>query len=198
MLRRQESIQKIREGLPSWCDSEQTLALNQLKSNFPTLYNNLDLGHNETWTAFSRSSQCDHEFPLSISKKITPFQQVLVIQTLRPDRLQSAMEAFATRALGLKELSPATLNLKRLYSTDTLPTEAILVVISPGTDPSSQELQELADSVVGSDHYHQVAMGQGQADIAIQLLQDCSIKGEWLCLKNLHLVTTWLLTLEKS
>ena len=99
MLRRQESIQKIWEGLPSWCDSERILALNQLKSNFPTLYNNLDLGHNETWTAFSRSSQCDREFPLSISKKITPFQQVLVIQTLRPDRLQSAMEAFATKAL---------------------------------------------------------------------------------------------------
>ena len=197
MLHRQESVQKIREGLPSWCDSEQTLALNQLKSNFPTLYNNLDLGHKETWTAFSRSSQCDREFPLSISKKITPFQQLLVIQTLRPDRLQSAMEAFATRALGLKELSPATLNLKRLYSTDTLPTEPILVVISPGADPS-QELQELADSVVGSDHYHQVAMGQGQADIAIQLLRDCSMKGEWLCLKNLHLVTTWLPTLEKE
>ena len=71
------------------------------------------------------------------------------------------------------------------------------MVISPGADPS-QELQELADSVVGSDHYHQVAMGQGQADIAIQLLRDCSIKGEWMCLKNLHLVTTWLLTLEKE
>ena len=197
MLHRQESIQKIQEGLPSWCDSERTLALNQLKSNFPTLYNNLDLGHKETWTAFSRSSQCDREFPLGISKKITPFQQLLVIQTLRPDRLQSAMEAFATRALGLKELSPATLNLRRLYSTDTLPTEPILVVISPGADPS-QELQELADSVVGSDHYHQVAMGQGQADIAIQLLRDCSMKGEWLCLKNLHLVTTWLPTLEKE
>ena len=41
-------------------------------------------------------------------------------------------------------------------------------------------------------------MGQGQADIVIQLLQDCSIKGEWLCLKNLHLVTTWLPTLEKE
>ena len=57
MLHRQESIQKIQEGLPSWCDSERTLALNQLTSNFPTLYNNLDLGHKETWTAFSCSSQ---------------------------------------------------------------------------------------------------------------------------------------------
>ena len=40
-------------------------------------------------------------------------------------------------------------------------------------------------------------MGQGQAEIAIQLLHDCAMNGEWLCLKNLHLVTTWLPSLEK-
>jgi len=40
-------------------------------------------------------------------------------------------------------------------------------------------------------------MGQGQADIALQQLRDCARDGEWLCLKNLHLVTAWLPTLEK-
>jgi len=171
--------------------------VNHLQANFPTLYNNLDLGNTESWTTFSRSSHCDREIPPNVLKRITPFQQVLVIQTLRPDCLQSAMEQFTTRALGLKEISPTTLNFKRLYTTDTLPTEPILIVISPGADPS-QELQEVADSIVGNDHYHQVAMGQGQAGVAIQLLRDCAINGEWLCLKNLHLVTAWLPTLEKE
>lgn len=32
-------------------------------------------------------------------------------------------------------------------------------------------------------------MGQGQADVALQMLRECSINGDWLCLKNLHLVT---------
>ena len=40
-------------------------------------------------------------------------------------------------------------------------------------------------------------MGQGQAEVAVQLLHDCATNGEWLCLKNLHLVTAWLPTLEK-
>ena len=40
-------------------------------------------------------------------------------------------------------------------------------------------------------------MGQGQAEVAMQLLHECSSSGEWLCLKNLHLVTAWLPTLEK-
>lgn len=43
----------------------------------------------------------------------------------------------------------------------------------------------------------QIAMGQGQADLAIQTLKECARNGEWLCLKNLHLVTSWLPVLEK-
>jgi hypothetical protein len=33
--------------------------------------------------------------------------------------------------------------------------------------------------------------------IALDLLKKCSSQGTWLCLKNLHLVTPWLTTLEK-
>jgi len=40
-------------------------------------------------------------------------------------------------------------------------------------------------------------MGQGQAEIAMKLLSDSSKNGDWLCLKNLHLVTAWLPKLEK-
>lgn len=41
-------------------------------------------------------------------------------------------------------------------------------------------------------------MGQGQQERALQLLHQCADNGEWLCLKNLHLVTTWLPVLEKE
>jgi hypothetical protein len=40
-------------------------------------------------------------------------------------------------------------------------------------------------------------MGQGQMEIALDSLKKCSSQGAWLCLKNLHLVTPWLTTLEK-
>ncbi len=193
-LRRQESA---RESTPSWADPERASAISMLKTNFPTLYSTLELKNSDVWSRFARSSQCEQEFPPGVLKKITSFQQLLIIQTFRPDRLQSAMEQFATRSLGLKELSPSTLNFKRLFSADTLPAEPILVVISPGADPS-QEIQELAETTVGGECFHQVAMGQGQASIALQLLRDCALNGEWLCLKNLHLVVSWLPTLEKE
>ena len=197
MFRRQESMVQMKESLPAWCDPEQVTPVVQLKTNFPVLFNNLELHSESLWAQFSRSSQCERDFPQTVSKKITLFQQLLVIQALRPDRLQTAMSIFAAKSLGLKELSPTTLNLRRLYSTETLPNEPTLIIISPGADPS-QEIQEVADEVVGEGCYHQVAMGQGQADKALLLLHECANDGHWLCLKNLHLVTAWLPVLEKE
>lgn len=57
----------------------------------------------------------------------------------------------------MKELSPPTVNLKRLYEVETLAVEPILIIISPGADPS-QELEELASESVGADKYHQVSL----------------------------------------
>lgn len=41
-------------------------------------------------------------------------------------------------------------------------------------------------------------MGQGQSEIALEKLRSAAEKGEWLCLKNLHLMTFWLPILEKE
>ncbi|XP_077984893.1 cytoplasmic dynein 2 heavy chain 1-like [Glandiceps talaboti] len=187
---------KHSRDIPSWIDQERHAAVSLLKSTFPNFYQTLCLEDSDMWLSFSRSSHCEQDFPSPLLKKVSQFQQVLVVQAIRPDRLQSAMTLFASRALGMKELSPPTLNLKRLLK-ETVGTEPVLIVISPGADPS-QELQDLASEKVGPERYHQVAMGQGQADIAMQLLHECSRNGDWLCLKNLHLVTAWLPALEKE
>ncbi|KAK3801155.1 hypothetical protein RRG08_006872 [Elysia crispata] len=181
---------------PSWVDQERHGAVAAFKTNFPRLYQNIDLEDSGTWSNFARSSQCEQEFPGAVERKISLFQQVLVVQTTRPDRLISAMGVFACRALSMKELSPPSINLKKLYQ-ESIATEPVLIVISAGADPS-QELQDLAGETIGIERYHQVAMGQGQAEVALKLLRECSKSGDWLCLKNLHLVTAWLPVLEKE
>ncbi|XP_028817493.1 cytoplasmic dynein 2 heavy chain 1 isoform X3 [Denticeps clupeoides] len=196
MVRKEDSQKSLREQIPSWIDQERHSAVALFKNTFPGLYQTLCLSDVDLWLSFSRSSTCEQEFPPSVARKITPFQQVLVVQVIRPDRLQSTMSSFASQALGMRELSPPPLNLKRVYA-ETLETEPVLILISPGADPS-QELLELASESVGRESYHEVAMGQGQADIALQSLRECARNGEWLCLKNLHLVTSWLPLLEKE
>uniref|UniRef100_A0A803SUA0 Dynein cytoplasmic 2 heavy chain 1 n=1 Tax=Anolis carolinensis TaxID=28377 RepID=A0A803SUA0_ANOCA len=191
-----DSQKSIRDQIPSWIEQERTWAVATLKISLPALYQTLCFQDAPLWQAFSRSSMCEQDFPSIIANRISLFQQVLVVQAVRPDRLQSAMALFACKALGIKELSPPPLNLKRLYK-ETLEIEPILIIISPGADPS-QELQELASVERSGDCYHQVAMGQGQADLAIQTVKECARTGEWLCLKNLHLVVSWLPILEKE
>uniref|UniRef100_H2M4S9 Cytoplasmic dynein 2 heavy chain 1 n=1 Tax=Oryzias latipes TaxID=8090 RepID=H2M4S9_ORYLA len=158
------------------------------QATFPALYQTLCLSDSDLWLSFMQSSQCEQEIPSSIAKKMSRFQQVLMVQAVRPDRLQSAMTAFASHALSMKELSPPPLNLRRLYA-ETMEWEPVLIIISPGADPS-QELAELAAETI--------SMGQGQADVALGTLRECSRNGDWLCLKNLHLVTAWLPHLEKE
>ncbi|XP_023565248.1 cytoplasmic dynein 2 heavy chain 1 [Octodon degus] len=196
MLRKADSQQRIRDQIPSWIDQERSWAVATLKLALPGLYQTLCFEDAALWRPYYHSSACEQEFPAILAKKVSLFQQVLVVQALRPDRLQSAMALFVCKTLGLKELSPLPLNLKRLYK-ETLEIEPILIIISPGADPS-QELQELANAERSGACYHQVAMGQGQADLAIQMLRECASSGDWLCLKNLHLVVSWLPVLEKE
>ncbi|XP_063807614.1 cytoplasmic dynein 2 heavy chain 1 isoform X2 [Pseudophryne corroboree] len=196
VFKKSDSQKSLRDQIPSWIEQERAWAVALLKTSLPPLYQSLSLEDSNLWNNFSKSTVCEQEFPAAIAKKLSLFQQVLVVQAIRPDRLQSAMALFACRTLGIKELSPAPLNLKRL-SKDTLAIEPILIIISPGADPS-QELQELASAEVGRECYREMAMGQGQADLAIQTLRECAREGEWLCLKNLHLVISWLPVLEKE
>lgn len=65
------------------------------------------------------------------------------------------MKQFACDLLGIKDISPETLNLRKLYNRETISTEPILILISPGADPSA-ELRDLAIEVVGKDRYAEV------------------------------------------
>lgn len=72
-----------------------------LQTNFPKLYQVLNFDDGSLWSSFSRSNECEKEFPSVIEKRISLFQQLLVVQAVRPDRLQTAMGLFACKALGL-------------------------------------------------------------------------------------------------
>ena len=74
------------------------------------------------WSNFSRSSQCEQEFPSAIEKRINLFQQVLLVQAARPDRLQSAMSQFACRALGKVLLTLYYIPISHREENQSLPT----------------------------------------------------------------------------
>jgi len=87
--------------------------------------------------------------------------------------------------------------LRNIYESESTPLEPILFIISPGSDPST-ELSAFAESIVGRQGFHELAMGGGQNEVALELIKNAAERGEWVCLKNLHLVTSWLPSLEKE
>lgn len=74
----------------------------------------------------------------------------------------------------MKELYPPPLNLHRLY-TETQEWEPVLIIISPGADPS-QELADLAAETVGRDNYHEVKKKKGKVTKSYRTWLKKSIK----------------------
>ncbi|KAG2486208.1 hypothetical protein HYH03_015170 [Edaphochlamys debaryana] len=181
---------------PTWVREEQAGAFSALASAFPQLVAAAELSDSALWAQWA--SGATDALPGKVAGgKVNPFQQLLLVKAFRPDRLQSAMSSFICGTLNIKSVSPPPFSLKGLIESETKPEEPILFITTPGADPS-QELSEVAATAVGKEKYHEVAMGQGQAEKAINLLRESAKSGDWLVLKNVHLAVSWLPSLEKE
>jgi dynein heavy chain 2 len=186
---------------PNWCPHDRQPSLQVLRAAFPAIDGKWQLNKDSLWQAWSVSDKCEEEFDGSVFAKMSSFQRVLLIQAVRPDRLESALTQFACESMGVSTLSPPPMSLVRLHSDDSSSKIPILFVTTPGADPS-QELEEFARNYAQENNqamqFHQLAMGGGQNDDAIKLLHEAARSGDWICLKNLHLVISWVPLLEKE
>ncbi|XP_049522370.1 LOW QUALITY PROTEIN: cytoplasmic dynein 2 heavy chain 1-like [Dermacentor silvarum] len=174
------------EQRPSWLIEDRSAALSQLKATLgPELWSALRLEEASLWQPFARSGHCEEQLPEHATRCLSPFQQALLVQCLRPDRALSALGRFACRALGLHGLNPGAVPLQRLLQDDGRP---LLLVTAPGADPG----QELRDAAQG--RLQQVFLGRGaqQQQAAQDALRRYSQTNTWLWLANLHLATQWL------
>lgn len=184
----------VPKGFPSWAASERQSAFRLLLEHLPHVVHSLDLENTSKWQRFAGSPEAERDIPNV--KGISPFQRVLIIQALRPDRLMSALLQFCCDIFRVETVYPTPFSLPNLHS-ESVPENPILLISSPGAD-SSKELQEFAYKTVGANLYEEIAMGGGQQELALHMLRTAAASGSWLCLKNLHLVVAWLPQLEKE
>eukprot|EP00762_Andalucia_godoyi_P006467 ANDGO_02875.mRNA.1 Cytoplasmic dynein 2 heavy chain 1 len=131
----------------------------------------------------------------------TPFSRVLAEAAVRPDRALTVLENAVTSVLGLPALADfCSLSLDSLIEGDAAGgkghARAFLIMMSPGADPS-RDIEDICFRTIKSAPVS-IAMGQGQTVEALRLLKRAVLDGQWLFLKNLHLVTPWLPVLEKE
>lgn len=115
----------------------------------------------------------------------------------RPEKLQLALINFACEVLGISNISGNSQTIKTVAEKETASDRPALFIVSTGYDPS-KELEEYCEAQVGRENYVQLSMGGGQNEAALNLMKAAAEKGQWVCLKNVHLVTGWLSVLEKE
>lgn len=135
----------------------------------------------------------------------TPFQKMLVVRCLRPDRIATALTEFIRVVLpdgnAYADCDSALSSFAILDSClgDSSPTIPIYFIISPGANVMG-DLDNLAQKYgfIPGETYHNVSMGQGQDVIAMRNLEMAHRQGHWVVLNNVHLMPRWLIELEKK
>lgn len=181
--------------VPTWIPDNKKQSFMLIQTLHPALSQSMNMHDATAWSSRIQCPTCEANFPSFLGEQTTPFQRLLLIQALRPDRFVTAMKAYLCSTLGLETFHGPPVLLLDILNTESNAAQPVLFITEAGTDPSL-ELEEYALHQVGRTRYHQLAMGQGQTTEALKLLHECAEAGHWLLLKNLHLAVSWLSTLE--
>ncbi|XP_062072422.1 dynein axonemal heavy chain 2 isoform X1 [Lepus europaeus] len=122
-------------------------------------------------------------------------QRMLIVRSLRQDRVAFCVTSFIVSNLGSRFVEPPVLNMK-LVMEDSTPRSPLVFILSPGVDPTGALLQ-LAEHTGMAQRFHALSLGQGQAPIAARLLRDGVTQGHWVFLANCHLSLSWMPNLDK-
>mmetsp|Transcript_40474 Transcript_40474/g.77355 ORF Transcript_40474/g.77355 Transcript_40474/m.77355 type:complete len:681 (+) Transcript_40474:420-2462(+) len=127
---------------------------------------------------------------------LNEFQHLMMVKVLREEKLTMAAHMYVGAKLGKSFTEPPPWNLVDVFR-DLNPGTPCIFILTTGADPTSM-LQRFAEKKgwVAGDRLHMISLGQGQGPIAEMLISKASKNGDWVCLQNCHLATSWMLRLE--
>lgn len=146
------------------------------------------------WTHLESPEMTD--LPMDYSQRLNTFQQLCLLRCFRTDRVYNGITNFVIKNMGERFVMPPVINFQNIFDQST-PLSPVVFILSPGADPQS-DLQKLAETLgFGGNKLKFLSLGQGQAPVALQLLETAVARGQWLMLQNCHLLVGWLRVLEK-
>ena len=135
--------------------------------------------------------------PSDWSSHLSAFQRLLLAKIIKEEDLLRSVITYISERLGKEFVEPNPWNLDDVFS-DTNRGTPIIFVLSPGADPTSA-LQRFAKGKgwVPGERLHLISMGQGQGNIAEMVIGQAVKSGDWICLQNCHVATSWFGKLER-
>eukprot|EP01038_Epipyxis_sp_PR26KG_P005447 gene5447-7540_t len=130
---------------------------------------------------------------------LSDMSRLIVMRVFRPDRLPFALTEFIRKNLGEDFVYQPPFNMAQTY-TFTTPQTPFLFVLYPGVDPTSwvEDLGKARGITAENGYFSNISMGQGQEIRADETIKRMSKIGGWVFLQNVHLMQTWLPTLDEK
>ena len=152
--------------------------------------------HEKEWQqVFESSEPYKMDFPGNAAKWSEGFERLLVIRSIRPDKLVPAVMIFVASSMGQKFIEPPPFNLADCYA-DSNSCSPLIFVLSAGADPN-EALMKLADERGFGETMKIVSLGQGQGPKAAQYIEEGYKAGYWVVLQNCHVYGSWMVNLER-
>merc|ERR1712106_253383 len=148
------------------------------------------------WQKWYISAQPEsQDLPGEWDSQCNELQRMIVVRSLRPDRVSFCATTFIINNLGAKFDEPPVLEMRAVVDDSTAKTPLVFV-LSPGVDPTGA-LLTLSEQCGMAQRFHALSLGQGQAPIATRMIKEGVKEGNWVFLANCHLSLSWMPGLDK-
>jgi len=151
----------------------------------------------EEWKHIYDSNNPHEEtLPRGWSDKLSNFQQVIIMNGIRQDKVKNAIQKFVIGRLGQEFVNIPIFKLGQVFKGSNSVTP-IVFVLSTGSDPKS-DFDALAEEM-SIKHINSISLGKGQGEKAERMIKEAarpSGNGGWVLLQNCHLAKTWMDRLE--
>jgi dynein heavy chain len=133
--------------------------------------------------------------PAPWNENLNNFQKMCILKIFRREKLVFSTEAIVSEKLGKAFTETPPIVLADIFP-DTSSTTPIIFVLSTGSDPTGALIKFAEDRGV-LDKFQSISLGQGQGPVASRLVAASTKVGNWVCLMNCHLATSWMNAMEK-
>ena len=182
-----------------YIDNKQWLGLcglEEVHPNFKDITNSVqDVGDKPIWKDVIKSeTPWTVDLPAVYEARLTPFQKTMLINVLKNTKLMGSVKEFVRQEVGAFFIESPPFDLEGCLE-DSSNVTPIIFVLSPGADPIAY-LKNLAVARGMDMKLESISLGQGQDVIAERLIDEGARAGNWVCLQNCHLFTSWMGKLE--
>lgn len=167
--------------------------LSEYEGNFTNIHKDFEV-YKDEWTEIYESPEpWKIPFPEKYEESMSSFEKLVVIKSIRPDKLIPQVMEFIISQVGQKFVDIPPLNLDKIFS-DSLPCTPLIFILTPGID-AYQKLETFAQKK--DIELEGISLGQGQGPAALRLISNMCEKGGWVVLQNCHLSEKFMPELEK-